>query len=251
MSAIREAIVLPILLLTATLLASAQPGSPLAFAAPSLYSLVLGTLVLTALVQSGALDPSRLMHGSRSILANANGAVVLGSLLAGASAVLAAVMPRSGLPRFFVALFLLVLLVNTLVARPDRVRLLRSLAVILGAGLLVKFVILASLSEPAASTTGRVLVAIFDAATFGSIAQDPQPAAAGYLSFVAAGLFLEAASLLPGSPRGTAASAMQLREAWASSDAARTPSMLSSTRCKACRPTIRTGSRGATGIPAC
>jgi hypothetical protein len=212
MSAVREAIVLPILLLTATLVASAQPGARLAFVAPSVYSLMLGTLVVTALVRSGALDPSRLMHASRPILANANGAVVLASLVAGAAAVLTAITPRSGLPRFFVALFLLVLLVNTLVARPDRVRLLRSLAVILGAGLLIKFVILASLSEPAASTTGRVLVAIFDAATFGSVAQDPQPAAAGYLSFVAVGLFLAAASLLPGSPAGTAASGMQLRE---------------------------------------
>src|SRR5262249_38098895 len=150
-----------LLLLTATLVASAQPGTPVAFVAPTPYSLVLGTLVVAALVRSGALDPSRLMHASRPILANANGAVVLASLLAGASAVLAMILPRAGLPRFFVALFLLVLLLNTIVAQPDRVRLLRSLAVILGAGLIIKFVILASLSEPAASTTGRVLVALF------------------------------------------------------------------------------------------
>jgi len=213
MSPVREAIVLPALLLTATLVAGAQPGTPLAFVAPSLYSLVLGTLAVAALVKCGALDPSRLMHGTRPILANANGAVVLVSLIAAASAVLAAITPRSGLPRFFVAVFLLVLLVNTLVARPDRVRLLRSFAVILGSGLIIKFVILASLSEPAASTTGRVLVALFDAATFGSLAQDPQPASAGYLAFLAAGLFLAAASLLPGSRPRESASAMQLREA--------------------------------------
>jgi hypothetical protein len=213
-TAVREAIVLPFLFLTATLLAGAQPGMPLAFVPPSPYSLVLGTLVVAALVRSGALDPSRLMHASRPILANANGAVVLGTLLAAASAVLSLITPQTGLPRFFVALFLPVLLINTLVAGPDRVRLLRSLAVILGAGVVIKFVILAGLSEPASSATGRVVIAIFDAATFGAIAQDPQPGSAGYLAVAAAALFLAAAALLP-PPRqpATTALAMQRPEA--------------------------------------
>jgi hypothetical protein len=197
MSPVREAFVLPLLLITAAFVAGVQPGAHVSFTAPTPYALILGTLTIAALVRSGALDPSRLLQGSRSILANANGAVVLATLLAAAASVLTMIMPASGLPRFFVCLFLLVLLVNTLVAQPDRVRLLRSLAVILGSGVVLKFVLLASLSEPAASTTGRVLVALFDAATFGSIAQAPQPASAGYLAFAAAALFLGAASLLP------------------------------------------------------
>jgi len=217
MSPVREAIVLPLMLLTAALLASAQPGTPLAplaFIPPSPYSLVLATLVVAALVRSGALDPARLMHGSRPILANANGAVVLASLLAAAAAVLSMITPESGLPRFFVALFLPVLLINTLVAGPDRVRLLRSLAVILGAGVVIKFVILAGLSEPATSATGRVLVALFDAATFGAIAQHPQPGSAGYLAVASAALFLAAAALLPPPrPPSTTALAMHRVEA--------------------------------------
>jgi hypothetical protein len=214
MTAVREAIVLPMLLLTATLLASVRPGTPLIFVAPSPYGLVLGTLVIAALVRSGALDPRRLLHGSRPVVANANGAVVLAALLAASGAVLTVVEPDSGLPRFFVALFLAVLLINTLVAQPDRVRLLRSLAVIVGAGVVIKFVILAELSEPASSTTGRVLVALFDAATFGAIAQSRQPASAGYLALLAAALFLGAAALLPHRrPAGPTALAMQRREA--------------------------------------
>lgn len=214
MSAIREAIGLPLLLLSATLLASVRPGAPLVFVAPSPYALVLGTLVVAALVRSGALEPARLVHGSRPVLANANGAVVLASMLASAAAVLTMIEPDSGLPRFFVALFLLVLLINTLVAQPDRVRLLRSLAVILGAGVVIKFVILAGLSEPAASPTGRVLVALFDAATFGAIAQAPQPGSAGYLGLAATALFLAAAALLPGRrPPSSTALAMQRRDA--------------------------------------
>ena len=87
--------------------------------------------------------------------------------------------PHSGLPLFFVSVFLFVLLLNTLVAQPDRVRLLRSLAVILGSALVLKFVILASLSGPSGSRTARVLVALFDAATFGTITQEPQSPGGG------------------------------------------------------------------------
>ena len=197
MSAAREAFVLPLLLLTSMLLASVERGVRVAFTAPTPLSLVLAMLFIAALVRSRALDPARLMHGSRSMLANSNGAAVLLSLAGAAAAVLAMITPRSGLPRFFVSVLLLTLLINTLVARPDRVRLLRSLAVILGAGFVLKFVVLSALSAPGGTTTSRVLIALFDAATFGSIAQDPQPATAGYFAFAAIALLLAATALLP------------------------------------------------------
>jgi hypothetical protein len=196
MSAIREALVLPVVFLTVTLLSGVQLGTGVALVPPSLFALVLGTMLLAALVRSGALAPDRLLHGSRSIVANANGAMVLAALFAAASQVLAMLTPRSGLPLFFVDVFLFVLLLNTLVAQPDRVRLLRSLAVILGSALVLKFVILASLSEPSGRTS-RVLAALFDAATFGAVIQEPQAPGAGYLAFFAVGLFLIGAGTLP------------------------------------------------------
>jgi hypothetical protein len=215
MSAVREAIVLPLIFLAVALLGGVQPGARVVFVPPSLFALVLATLLVAALVRSGALDPVRLLHGSRPILANANGAVVLASLFAAAAQVLAMVTPENGLPRFFVDIFLFVLLVNTIVARPARVPLLRSLAVILGSGLLLKFVVLAGLSEPSGSMAARVAIAVFDAATFGSIAQTPRPAAAGYLAFLAIALFLLGSALLPPPRRAELQTAprMQLREA--------------------------------------
>jgi hypothetical protein len=215
MTATREAVVLPLIFITSALVAGVQPGARVAFETPSLFALMLAVLLLGALIRGGALDPAQLVDGARPLLANANGAVVLGSLFAASASVLSMVMPRSGLPRFFVCVFLGVLLINTLVARPVRVPLLRSLAVILGAGVVLKFVVLASLSEPGQTATSRVLVALFDAATFGSIAQAPQPASAGYLAFFAVVLFLIGCVLLP-PPRRVeleAASRMQLRQA--------------------------------------
>jgi hypothetical protein len=104
--------------------------------------------------------------------------------------------PRSGLPLFFVDVFLFVLLLNTLVTQPDRVRLLRSLAVTLGSALILKFVVLSALSGPS-GRTARVIVALFDVATFGGISQEPRPAAGGYLAFFSLALYLIGIALLP------------------------------------------------------
>lgn len=197
MSAVREAIVLPLLLLTIALLAGADIGTTVALVPPSLFSLVLATMLIVALVRSGALDPSRLLHGSRSILGNANGVVVLAALFVASAQVLAMLTPRSGLPLFFVDVLLFVLLLNTLVAEPDRVRLLRSLAVTLGSALILKFVVLAAVSSPSGSRMSRVIVALFDAATFGSITQEVQSPASGYVAFFATGMYFIALALLP------------------------------------------------------
>lgn len=197
MSAVREAIVLPLLLLSVALLAGADIGTNVALVPPSLFSLILATMLIAALVRSGALDPSRLLHGSRAVLANANGVVVLVALFAASAQVLAMLTPRSGLPLFFVDVLLFVLLLNTLVSEPDRVRLLRSLAVTLGSALILKFVVLAAVSSPSGGRMARVVIAIFDAATFGGITQEVHAPASGYLAFFSTALFLVALALLP------------------------------------------------------
>jgi len=197
MTALREAFVLPLLFLTVTLIAGVQLGARPALVAPSLFSLILATLLVAALVRSGALAPARLLNATRGPLANANGGVVLVTVFVAAAQLLTMLAPLAGLPLFFVDLFLLVLFANTLVTMPDRVRLLRSLAVILGAAFVVKFIILAGLSEPSGNRLTRVLIALFDAGTFGTIAQQPVHPAAGYLAFAAIALFLMGIAALP------------------------------------------------------
>ncbi len=197
MTAVREAIVLPVLLLTIALVAGARLDARVALVPPSLFSLVLATMLIAALIRSSALAPDHLLHSSRSTLANANGAALLATLFVATAQVFAMLTPRSGLPRLFVDIFLFVLLLNTLVATADRVRLLRSLAVTLGSGLLLKFVVLAAVSGPADSRLSKVLLALFDAATFGSVTQDPEPASAGYLAFLVIASYLIAIALLP------------------------------------------------------
>ena len=197
MTALREAVVLPVLLLTIALVAGARVDARVALVPPSLFSLVLATMLIAALVRGGALAPERLLNPARPAAANANGAMVLFALFAATAQVLAMLTPRGGLPLLFVDVLLFVLLLNTLVAMPERTRLLRSLAITLGSALLLKFVILEAISGPADSRLARVLVALFDAATFGSITQEPAHPSAGYLAFFTVAMYLVALALLP------------------------------------------------------
>src|SRR5207248_7280345 len=100
--------------------------------APSVFALVLGVLLVRVLVQCGALAPERLLASSRSALANLNGLVVFVTLWAASAQTVALLVPESGLPRLAFNVFFLVMLLNTAAASPDRLRLLRSLAVTFG-----------------------------------------------------------------------------------------------------------------------
>ena len=197
MTAAREALLLPLVFLSVVLLAGLQIGEPPQFSAPSAFALVLACLLIGVLVRSGALVPDRLLHGSRTVLENANGAVVLVTLFVASAQLLTALTPSSGLPLLLFDAFLLVLLTNTLVAAPDRHRALRSLLVILGSAFVLKFVVLAALSNPDGGRMRRVLLALFDAATLGTISQEPLPAASGYVAFGAIALYMIGTATLP------------------------------------------------------
>ena len=62
MTAAREAIYLPVLFLTVTLLGGLRPGAAVVLTPPSLFSLILAVLLVGVLVQSGAFVPLRVMN---------------------------------------------------------------------------------------------------------------------------------------------------------------------------------------------
>jgi hypothetical protein len=198
MTPAREAVQLPILFLTVLLLGAIQIANRVELRPPSLFGLVLGMVFLGLLVRSGALAPERLTHTTRPRLANLNGLTVIVSVVLAAAQAFTLVTPDFGLPRVLVSLFLLVLLLNTLAASPDRPRVLRSLLVILGATFTLKFVVLAALSGTADGRLARVLQVLFEGVTLGTVSQEAVHPAAGYLAFVTLTLFLIGLALLPG-----------------------------------------------------
>jgi hypothetical protein len=197
MTASREAIGLPMLFLTVLLLGGLRLGGVTALLPPSLFALVLGTLVIRVLVQSGAMAHERLLSASRTTLANVNGFVVLLTLWAAAAQTFALVTPDSGLPRVAVNVMFFVTLLNTAAAAPAPAPLVRSLAVTLGSAWILKFVVLSELSAPGAGWLKGVLQAMLEGLTLGVLLQPVQHPGAGYLAFLALAMFLGGVTLLP------------------------------------------------------
>jgi hypothetical protein len=203
-----EVFTLPLLLLTVALVGGLRVGARVELLPPSLFSLVLAILAIAALTRTGALRPERLMHGSRTSLANVNGLAILLALVGATAQALALVTPEWGLPRITVSLFLFVLLLNTHAAAPDRTRVLRSFAVIFGATFILKFVILAALSDPVQGRLGRALQILLEGVTLGTLVQPVYRDATGYVALAALVMYLAALALLPHGPSSSTGSAL-------------------------------------------
>jgi hypothetical protein len=194
---IREALTLPAIFLTVVLGGSVQAGTPLSFAPPPLFALLLGVLLVACLVQSKALAPTLIIAPHRSALENLNGLVVLLTLFAASAQVIAVVMPTRGVPAVLMGILLFALLAQALAIGADRARMLRGLLVSLGVAFVLKFIVLAALSAPATSRVGRMVQLLFEGATLGTVTQAPIHATSGYIAFATVMLYLFGLVLLP------------------------------------------------------
>ena len=199
-----EAIVLPLLLLTVVLLGGVRIAERVVFAPPPLFTLVLGVMLVSVLVRGRVLAPERLMNASRAPVENLTGFVVIVATFFASTQVFNLVIPESGLPFLLFNVFLFVLLLNTMAGSHDRLSVLRSLAVITGAAFILKFVVLAALSDPGEGTLKRVLYAMLEGVTLGTLTQPVLHPATGYLAFATLALFLVAISMLPSRPESSA-----------------------------------------------
>ena len=192
-----EVFYLPLLFLTVALFGGVRVARQVLLMPPPLFTLVLAFLLVGVLVRSGALAPERLMNSARPRLANASGAVVLVAVFAGAAQAFNVAIPESGLPRILSDVFLLVLLLNTLAASPDRFRVLRSLLVIFGSAFVLKYIVLASLSDPVGGWLKRLLQGVLEGVTLGTLTQTVYSPITGYIAFIVLTLFFGGLALLP------------------------------------------------------
>ena len=197
MKPITEAIYLPMLLLTVVLLGGMRIGDRVAFVPPPLFTLVLGVMMIGVLVRGQVIAPERLMHASRTPLQNLNGLAIILATFFAATQVLNLVTPEAGLPLLLFNVFLFVLLVNTLAGSPDRISVLRSTAVIVGAAFILKFVVLGAISDPGDTALKRILYVLLEGVTLGTLTQPRLHPAAGYIAFATLILFLIGLAMLP------------------------------------------------------
>jgi hypothetical protein len=204
MKSATEAVYLPLMFLTVALLGGLRVDDRVSFVPPPLFALVLGVMLFGVLVRGRVLAPDRLMNASRPPLENLNGLVVILATFFAATQVFNLVTPESGLPFLLFNVFLFVLLVNTIAAAPDRVSVLRSLAVITGAAFILKFIILGAISDPGEGALKRMLYALLEGVTLGTLTQPALHPVAGYLAFGTVVLFLIGLAMLPSRTRSVA-----------------------------------------------
>jgi len=196
MSRTAEAIYLPLLFLTVTLLGGLRVAEHVRFVPPPLFALVLGLLLFGVLVRGHVLAPERLMHASRSPLENLNGLVVILTTFFASTQIFNLMIPETGLPFLLFNVFLFVLLLNTLAGSPDRISVLRSLAVIVGSAFTLKFIVLSALADPEGGALKRMLLALLEGITLGTLSQPPLHAVTGYVAFATLVLFLIGLAML-------------------------------------------------------
>lgn len=196
----REAFTLPLIFLSVGLMGGfrATLGESVPrFLVPPLVTMLLAIMLLWSLTRSGVLALDALVGPHRSSLANVSGGIVVLTLFFAAVQVLALVTPEVGFLHFIVSVFLAVQLWTTLAAQPDRPKLLRALAVVLGGTFAVKFVILSALYDPSGGLAKRVLVTLLEGASLGALEYQPYAAVTGYVAFFTLALFIVGLILLP------------------------------------------------------
>ena len=197
MSVASEALYLPVLFLTVAWLGGVRIADRVVLLPPPLFALVLGLLLFGVLARSGAIALHRLMNAGRSPMANLSGLVVIVTTFLASAQVFNLVTPETGLPRLLFSVFFLVLLLNTLAASPDRVRVLRSFVVIFGSAFVLKFIVLAALSDQSGGMLKRALLVLFEGVTIGTMTQSVFHESTGYLAFFTIALFMTGLALLP------------------------------------------------------
>jgi hypothetical protein len=198
-AAAREAFTLPLIFLTVALLGGFRMSpTGMRFVPPPLIALVLAMLLMGLLVQAGVLAPLRLMSASRRPVENCTGAVVLIALFFGTAQLFNSVTPEAGLLHLLFNLFFVLLLWNTLAARPSPRRLLRSLLVVFGSAFALKHIVLAALYDPDGGLAKRVLTTLLQGVTLGVLDYRPDAPATGYVAFATVVLYIAGLLLLPG-----------------------------------------------------
>jgi hypothetical protein len=202
-TALREAVVLPLLFLTVAALGGLRIGAAVVLVPPPLISLVLAILLMAALVRAGVFAPQLLMNAGRSGIENTSGLVVLVTLFAAAAQVFTLLTPERGLLHVVFSLCFFVQLASTAAGVKGRVNLLRSLVVLLGSAFVLRYIVLENLYAPDGGMAKRLLTTLVEGASLGTIQYEPSAAATGYVAFLTLVLFVVGLVLLP-APRARA-----------------------------------------------
>jgi hypothetical protein len=200
----REAIVLPGLFLTVTLLGGLRIADTVRLLPPSLTALVLAVLLLGVLARGGVLLPHALMNPSRTAFENLSGGVVLLTVFAASAQAVNLLLPERGLLHAAFAIFLFCQIMTMHAAGVTRSGTLRSVLVLLGSMFVLRHIVVEALYAPNGGLLQRVLTTLMSGATLGGIAYDANAPVTGYVAFFTLVIYVVGLLLLPTAPPTTA-----------------------------------------------
>lgn len=197
MTPVREAIVLPSIFLTVTLLGGLRVERSVMLLPPSLTALLLAMLLIGTLVRGRVLQSAALMNPARTAAENISGLVVLLTLFAASTQAINLLLPDRGLLHAGLAIFVFCQLMTMNTAAPDRVATLRSLFVLFGSLFVLRHIVIEALYAPERGLLHRVLTTLMSGASLGGITYEPNAAVTGYVGFVTLLLYVIGVWLLP------------------------------------------------------
>jgi hypothetical protein len=186
-------IIVPVIFLTVALVGGVRftaESRELRFIAPQLVSVILAAFAMLLFVRGGILELHKYVSDRLSLLENVSGAVRLAVIYFATVQIFNAVTPERGLLNFCFNLFYFLIFWNNLFVVFNPLRLTKSLATVLGASFVLKYLVLADLFAPSESWAKYVLQKLMQTASLGTLEYDVFAPATGYLGFASVLLYI-------------------------------------------------------------
>jgi hypothetical protein len=186
-------IIVPVLFLTVALMGGVRftaENNELQFLAPQLVSVILAAFVMILFVRGGIIELPDYIGEHHGLVENASGTIRLATLYFATIQIFNAVTPERGLLNFCFYLFYFLIFWNNLFVVFNPVRLTKSLATILGASFVLKYLVLADLFAPSESWAKYILQKLMQTATLGTLDFQAFSPATGYLGFATVVLYI-------------------------------------------------------------
>ncbi|HKS40380.1 MAG TPA: hypothetical protein VJX74_07170 [Blastocatellia bacterium] len=186
-------IVVPVLFLTVALMGGVRftaENNELQFLAPQLVSVILAAFVMILFVRGGIIELPDYIGEHHGLVENASGTIRLATLYFATIQIFNAVTPERGLLNFCFYLFYFLIFWNNLFVVFNPVRLTKSLATVLGASFVLKYLVLADLFAPSESWAKYILQKLMQTATLGTLDFEAFSPATGYLGFATVVLYI-------------------------------------------------------------
>lgn len=196
-------VLLPMLFLTVALLGGLRVDArtrAFVFVAPPLVTLILGVLLISLFVRARLVELHRWMSSARPALENISHALTLAALFFASAQAFNSVLPERGLLFWLFSFFFLWTLWNNQFSSFDARRLLRSLAVLFGTAFVLKHMVLAAIYAPEGGWLKRLMGALLEGVSLGTLDTGGFAPATGYISFFTLALYVGALALMTPAP---------------------------------------------------